>query len=185
MFFSVHFFPPCSLTSSCPSLRSDPLQWLPALKWNSSTLGNWLWVQNCPVDHQHPAPAWQWALSFPASPVCPLSHVFALLPTYTVLTLKLNQITRVNCNRNGLLHIGLDIGIWLCTKNLSQTFLCEGSVIKLLICAFFSIPSPHKMDGHLSPWPPYSPWLFWPPPFPAAPGDGLLTWNWFLKFIFS
>lgn len=63
VFFSVHLFPPCSLKYSYPLLRSDPLQWLPALKWKSSTLvtlapGIWLWKQNCPVvHHHHQAPA--------------------------------------------------------------------------------------------------------------------------------
>lgn len=63
---------------------------------------------DCPVDHQHPASAQQWVLSFPASPTHSLP---SLLLTYTVLILKLNQITHVNYNRNGLLHIGSDIAI--------------------------------------------------------------------------
>lgn len=147
MFFSVHLFPPCSLKSPCPLLRSDPLQWLPALRCISSTLITLAWAIGYGyrtvllTTTTQPLPLTMGTLlsCLTCFPPCPLSHLLpSLLETRTLRILKLHQIPWVNCISNRPLCISLAKGVWLCTKDLSLTFLCEGSVVVVE----WSVPSP-------------------------------------------
>lgn len=179
MFFSVHLFSPYFLKSLCPLLRSDPLQWLPALKWNSSILMTLAWETGYGfrtvllTTTTQPLPLTMATLlpCLTCFPICPLSH---LCSQHTMSILEFNQITCVNYITNRLLHMSLDRGIWLCTKNVCQTPMNECSVIKLLRWAFSSILSPQKIDGHLSFWSPCSPFFFWSPPLPTPPPPPLV-----------
>lgn len=72
---------------------------------DSIGLGNWLRIQNCPVDRPPPK-SLPLTMGTPLPcltcfPTCPLSHLLpSLLPTHTMILLELKQITSVHHNRN-------------------------------------------------------------------------------------
>lgn len=143
VFFSVHLFPPCSPKSPCLLLRCDPLQWLPALKWSPSTLLILAWAIGCryrtvllpPLPQPLPLTTGTLLPCLTCFPTYPLPHLSpSLLQIHARIIPGLNQITHVSCSTNWLLHVSLDIGIWWCANNSSQSSLCEGSVIIPLSC---------------------------------------------------
>lgn len=116
VFFCVHLFPPCFLKSPCLILRPDSLQWLPALKWKSSTLVTLAWAFGfgyrtvlLTTTTIKPLPLTMDTLlsCLTCFSAFPFSNLLA--PCYRhnpAITLELYQIVYVHCNRNSSVSLG-------------------------------------------------------------------------------